>query len=427
MAEGPLLSRPPWEGRRIVLGVSGGIAAYKSVQLARDLTALGAQVDVVPTSAASRFVGALSFEGVTGRPVLDTLWAADGAARHLRVASEADLLVVAPATADLIARLAQGRANDLLTTLLLAARAPTLLAPAMNDRMWSHPATRRNVETLREIPWYSIVGPASGALAVGEGVGVGRMVEPEELVERVGCALASVPAAGPNLWRGRRIVVTAGPTREAIDPVRYVGNRSSGRMGYALAREAMLRGAEVTLVSGPTALPDPIGVTVRKVESAREMLESVLQVAASADVLVFAAAVADYRPAVAEEAKKRKESTGSGFTLELTENPDIAMESRAVSSPHAVRVGFALETEELHERAAAKLEAKEFDLIVANPAEEEGAGFDVDTNRVLVLDREGQAEEWPTLSKEEVARRILDRVTPLLEGRTGEGSGGDRE
>ncbi|MEX0842719.1 MAG: bifunctional phosphopantothenoylcysteine decarboxylase/phosphopantothenate--cysteine ligase CoaBC, partial [Gemmatimonadota bacterium] len=315
MAEGPLLSRPPWEGRRIVLGVSGGIAAYKSVQLARDLTALGAQVDVVPTSAASRFVGALSFEGVTGRPVLDTLWAADGAARHLRVASEADLLVVAPATADLIARLAQGRANDLLTTLLLAARAPTLLAPAMNDRMWSHPATRRNVETLREIPWYSIVGPASGALAVGEGVGVGRMVEPEELVERVGCALASVPAAGPNLWRGRRIVVTAGPTREAIDPVRYVGNRSSGRMGYALAREAMLRGADVTLVSGPTALPDPIGVTVRKVESAREMLESVLQVAASADVLVFAAAVADYRPAVAEEAKKRKESTGSGFTL----------------------------------------------------------------------------------------------------------------
>ena len=424
MAEGPLLPRPPWEGRRVVLGVSGGIAAYKSVQLARDLTALGAQVDVVPTSASSRFVGSMSFEGVTGRTVLDSLWAAEGAARHLRVAGEADLLVVAPATADLIARLAQGRADDLLTTLLLAARAPVLLAPAMNDRMWSHPLTQRNAETLREIPWYTLLGPASGALAAGEGEGVGRMLEPGELVERIGQALARVPVSGLNPWGGRRVVITAGPTREAIDPVRYVGNRSSGRMGYALAREAALRGAQVTLVSGPTSLPDPVGVVVRRVESAREMLESVRPPAADADVLVFAAAVADYRPVEAESAKRRKESTGAGFALELTENPDIAQETRTLSPPHAVRVGFALETESLRERAAAKLESKGFDLIVANPAGEEGAGFEVDTNRVLVLDREGRAEEWPTLRKEEVARRVLDRVTPLL--RATPGSGGDQ-
>ncbi len=421
MAEGPLLPRPPWEGRRVVLGVSGGIAAYKSVQLARDLTALGAQVDVVPTSAASRFVGSMSFEGVTGRPVLDSLWAAEGAARHLRVAGEADLLVVAPTTADLIARLAQGRADDLLTTLLLAARAPVLLAPAMNDRMWSHPLTQRNAETLREIPWYTIVGPASGALAAGEGEGVGRMVEPEELVERIGQALARAPTGGSNPWEGRQVLITAGPTREAIDPVRYVGNRASGRMGYALAREAALRGAQVTLVSGPTSLPDPVGVEVRRVESAREMLENVRPVAARAEVLVFAAAVADYRPVEVEAAKRRKEATGAAFSLELTENPDIAQETRTLGSPHAVRVGFALETEGLRERAAAKLESKGFDLIVANPAGEEGAGFEVETNRVLVIDRKGRAEAWPTLTKEEVARRVLDRVTPLLRSNAGSG------
>ncbi|TVR54670.1 MAG: bifunctional phosphopantothenoylcysteine decarboxylase/phosphopantothenate--cysteine ligase CoaBC [Gemmatimonadales bacterium] len=401
--------RPPWEGRKVVLGVTGGIAAYKAVQVARDLTRLGALVDVVLTRSAEEFVRPLSFEGVTGRSVLTSLWSAEGSARHLTLAGEADLVLVAPATADFLARASQGRGDDLLTTLLLATRAPVLLAPAMNDRMWSHPQTVRNAHHCREVLGYRLVGPRDGPLAAGEGAGPGRMLEPDELVEWSGRLLGAV-----SPWSSIQVLVTAGPTREPLDAVRYVGNRSSGRMGFAVAREAWLRGSEVTLVTGPSALPDPVGVTVRRVETAREMRDAVMEVAPRANLSVFAAAVADFRPQDPSREKQKRKDTGSEWAIRLVENPDVAGESRSVRPPGSVAVGFALETGELISRAREKLEAKGFDLIVANDAGEEGAGFDVTTNRVTLLDREGGAEALPLMGKEEVARVILDRVESHL-------------
>ena len=414
-----LTPRPPWKGRRIVLGVTGGIAAYKSVQVARDLALLGAQVDVVMTEAARNFVGPLSFEGVTGRRVADSLWSAEGSALHISLGRDADLLVVAPATADFMARAAQGRADDLLTTTLLATRAPVLLAPAMNHRMWDHPQTRANVEHCRERLGYHIVGPHAGRLGAGEGSGVGRMVEPGEVTEWCGRLLDGEPRA----LRGRRIILTAGPTREPLDPVRFVGNRSSGRMGFCLAREAWLRGAEVILISGPSALPDPIGITVIRVETAQEMLKAVRFHGRDADVAIYAAAVSDYRPANPSDRKTRKLDAGNRFTMEMEENPDIAAETRDLTPLGGVRVGFALETEDLLERARAKLLRKGFHLIVANPANEPDSGFDVETNRVILLREAGDPERHPLLSKEEVAALILDRVEDLLvEGGSGPGN-----
>jgi phosphopantothenoylcysteine decarboxylase / phosphopantothenate---cysteine ligase len=407
-----LAVRPPWEGRTVVLGVTGGIAAYKAVQVARDLARLGARVDVVMTRNAGEFIRALSFEGVTGRPVLSSLWSAEGSARHLSLAGEADLVLVVPATADFLARAAQGRADDLLTTVLLATRAPVLLAPAMNDRMWSHAQTIRNARHCRAVLGYRLLGPRSGALAAGEGEGPGRMVEPWELVEWSGRLLG---ARAP--WAGSRVVVTAGPTREPLDRVRYVGNRSSGRMGFALAREAWLRGGEVTLVSGPSSLPDPVGVEVRRVETAREMHSAMVDVVPGAHLTIFAAAVADYRPESAAEGKRKRSKTGDRWEIGLVENPDVARETRALRSTDSVAVGFALETGELEARARTKLDAKGFDLIVANDADEEGAGFDVGTNRVTLLDRDGGVESLPLLSKEDVARVVLDRVEPRLPAR----------
>ncbi len=416
----PLSPRPPWEGRRVVLGVTGGIAAYKTVQLARDLTLLGARVDVVLTRNAGEFVRPLAFEGVTGRPALDSLWSAEGSARHLTLAGEADLVVVAPATADFLARAAQGRGDDLLTTVLLATRAPVVLAPAMNDRMWSHPQTARNAAHCREVLGYHLVGPGQGPLAVGEGAGVGRMVEPGELSQWAGRFLGD---RAP--WSHLHVLVTAGPTREPLDGVRYVGNRSSGRMGFALAREAWLRGSRVSLVTGPSSLPDPAGVEVSRVETAVEMRNRVVELAPTAGLSLFAAAVADFRPDSPSRGKRKRSDTGPRWELHLVENPDVARESRAVRPSGSVAVGFALETEELESRAREKLEAKGFDLIVANDAGEEGAGFDVPTNRVTLLDRSGGVEALPLLPKEDVARAILDRVEPLLsgsDGTTGEGA-----
>jgi len=414
-----LTPRPPWEGRRIVLGVTGGIAAYKSVQIARDLTLLGARVDVVMTEAAGRFVGPLSFEGVTGRKVADSLWSAEGSALHIALGRDADLLVVAPATADFLARAAQGRADDLLTTTLLATRAPVLMAPAMNHRMWDHSQTRANVEHCRDRLGYHLVGPYGGRLGAGEGSGMGRMAEPWEITEWCG-RLAEGPS---RALRGRRILITAGPTREPLDPVRFVGNRSSGLMGFALAREAWLRGGEVTLVTGPSGLTDPVGMTVVRVEKAREMLEAVRDHGAAADLLVYAAAVADYRPTSPSSRKTRKADTGSRFTIELEENPDIAAETRSLGTPGGVRVGFALETEDLLDRARAKLRKKGFHLVVANPADEPDSGFDVDTNRVTMVHEEGPPEILPLLSKEDVAAAILDRAERLLEaGRVAPGT-----
>lgn len=390
--------------------MTGGVAAYKSVQLARDLTVLGSEVDVVATAGAGRFVSSLTFEAVTGRPVHADLFASAGPALHLRLAREADAVCVAPATADFLARTAHGRADDLLGATLLASEAPVLVCPAMNHRMWKHPQTRANVRHLRSAFGHLVAGPAVGPLAYGEEEGPGRLLEPGEIVEHVGRLLGRDPAL-----EGRRVLVTAGPTREPLDPVRFLSNRSSGRMGYAVARAAWRRGSDVTLVSGPTSLPEPPGIDVVPVESAREMHEAVRERLPDADAAVFAAAVSDYRPARASDRKIKKGDTGASTTVELRANPDIAGETRDRRREGCVSVGFALETEELLANARSKLEAKDFDLLVANDPTEEGAGFAVETNRVVLLSRDGDEETLPLLSKDEVAERILDRIAERLE------------
>ncbi len=409
MASRGLSPRRPWQGRRVVLGVTGGIAAYKAIQLARDLTLLGAEVDTVLTRSAGEFVRPLTFEAVTGRPCLTDLFSAEGAALHIRLGAEADLVAIAPATADFIARSAQGRADGLLTTTLLATRAPVLIFPAMNDRMWAHPQTQANVRHVSDALGYEIHGPDVGPLAVGEGEGPGRLLDPSEILEHIGRRLGTVAP-----FAGRRVLVTAGPTREAVDPVRYIGNRSSGRMGFAVARAAWRRGAEVVLVTGPSHLPDPPGVEVIRVETTREMQHTVLERVGEADLNVFAAAVSDFRPADPLDHKVKRSRDGDALTVQLEANPDVAAGSKDHRRPGSITVGFALETEDLLENARAKMGRKVFDLVVANPASDPDAGFEVDTNRVLFVGPEQEPEELPLLSKEEVAELILDRVAPLM-------------
>lgn len=400
--------RRPWRDKSVVLGVTGGIAAYKTVQLARDLTRLGATVDVVLTEGAQHFVKALSFEALTGRSALSDLFSAEGAARHIALGQGADVICVAPATADFMARAAQGRADDLLTTTLLAATAPVLICPAMNDVMYRHPQTTANVAHLRDTLGYVMVGPGTGPLAHGEGEGAGRMLEPAEIIEHIGRALGS----GGRL-DGRCVLVTAGPTREALDPVRYVGNRSSGRMGFELAQAAWRRGAQVTVVAGPSALPSHAGIERVDVETAEEMRDSVVARTPQADVLIFAAAVADYRPARAAAGKIKRSGSGPPI-IETTENPDVALASVPHRRQGAVVVGFALETENLEENARGKMERKGFDLVVANPATEPNAGFESTTNRALVLGADGSRTELPTMSKSQMAEEILDAVAARL-------------
>jgi phosphopantothenoylcysteine decarboxylase/phosphopantothenate--cysteine ligase len=392
-----------------VLGVTGGVAAYKSVQLARDLTRLGGVVDVVLTESAQRFVTPFSFEAVTGRPALTDLFSAEGAALHVRLGRDADVVCVAPATADFLARAAQGRADDLICTTLLATRAPVVLCPAMNDRMFAHPQVQANLAHVTGALGYGVAGPATGPLAAGEGEGPGRMIEPSEIVQHVGRALGLEHA-----WAGRRVLVTAGPTREALDPVRYLGNRSSGRMGYALAAAAWRRGAEVTLVSGPSPLDPPVGVALVRVESAREMHEAVVARIAEMDVSIFAAAVADYRPSETRDDKMKRPQDGPAVRVDLAVNPDIARETVPLRRAGSVAVGFALETSNLLENGRTKLAAKGFDLLVANDATEEGAGFEVETNRVTLLTADGPPEPLPLASKDAVAEEVLDRVALRL-------------
>jgi phosphopantothenoylcysteine decarboxylase/phosphopantothenate--cysteine ligase len=396
-------------GRRIVLGVTGGIAAYKSVQVARDLARLGAEVDVILTASAQKFVAPMSFQGVTGRPVLTDLFSSEGGALHVRLGREADVVCVAPGTADFLARAAHGRSDDLLGTTLLATRAPVVVCPAMNDRMFSHPQVQANLAHVRDRLGYHVAGPADGPLAVGEGEGPGRMLEPHQIVEHVGRALGSDPA-----FAGKRFLITAGPTREAVDPVRYIGNRSSGKMGFAVARAAWRRGAEVSLVAGPTTLEAPDGVDVVWVETALEMHDAVTDLLPSADVSVFAAAVADYRPTDVADGKMKRADVGSEITLDLTQNPDIAASTRHLRRDGSVVIGFALETVDLAANARKKLEAKGFDLVVANDATQDGAGFEFDTNRVTILSSGGAAHDLPLMSKDEVADELLDRVAELM-------------
>ncbi len=395
-----------WAGRHVVLGVSGGIACYKSCILARRLTEAGARVDVVLTRAAAEFVRPLTFEALTGRPVLTSLWEPDRALAHVRLAEAADLVIVAPATAQLLARAAQGLADDVLTALLLARTGPVLAAPAMNDSMYAQEATGRNVAALAARGW-AFVGPEVGPLAEGPSDRPGRMSEPESVLAHA----ARLLRRGSPL-AGRTVVVTAGPTREPIDPVRVVTNRSSGKMGYRLAEAAWERGAEVVLVSGPVNLAAPVGVRLRSVETTADLEQAVAAELPQADVLIMAAAPADYRPSRPSDAKHPR--TDGALAIPMEPTADILRATIAVRKRGSVIVGFALETGDAIHKARTKLEGKALDLIVVNDALEPGAGFDVDTNRVAILDREGNARVVPLASKREVADTILDAVEARL-------------
>jgi phosphopantothenoylcysteine decarboxylase/phosphopantothenate--cysteine ligase len=393
-----------WQGRHVVLGVTGGIAAYKSVQLARDLTVRGALVDVVLSRGATRFIGVPTFEGVTRRLVHTSLWEPGTALDHLAWPGRATLTIVAPATAHLIARAAQGIADDFLTALLLATPpgAPVLLAPAMNDEMFAADATQGNLARLVDRGW-QVVGPMIGPLAEGPSDRPGRMAEPAEIL-----AHAERTLAGDGPLHRAKVLITAGPTREAIDPVRVITNRSSGRMGYRLAERAWRRGAEVTLVSGPSGEPVPWGVTVLRVETTAEMRDAVRRELPSADVLVMAAAPADYRPTVSRD-RKLPRSDG-GFTLGFESTEDILLATLAERHPRLTTVGFALETGDAVLKGRAKLERKQLDMIVVNDALEPGVGFEVDTNAVTILDVHGGATHVSLRDKSAVADAILDAI-----------------
>ncbi|GAA0710680.1 bifunctional phosphopantothenoylcysteine decarboxylase/phosphopantothenate--cysteine ligase CoaBC [Dokdonella soli] len=393
---------------RVLLGVSGGIAAYKAAELVRRLRDAGAEVRVVLTENAARFVTALTFQALSGHPVRTSLWdeSAEAAMGHIELARWADEVLIAPASADLIARLAHGHAGDLLTTLCLATAAPVSLAPAMNQQMWAHAATQANLGTLRE-RGVRVLGPASGSQACGE-FGSGRLLEANELVAEL------VAARGPRELAGMRFLVSAGPTYEDIDPVRFVGNRSSGRMGFAIAEAAAHAGAAVTLVAGPVALATPAGVERVDVRSAREMRAAVLARTASNDVFIAAAAVGDFRPQAALPQKFKK--GGAALELALVENPDILAEVAALPARPFV-VGFAAETENVEAHARDKLERKRLDLIAANQVGA-GLGFERGDNALLLL-WPGGREELPRADKRELARQLLARIAHLRAARSG--------
>lgn len=399
-----------WEGKRVVVGVTGSIAAYKACELVSRLTQAGADVNVVMTRAATNLVGPVTLRELSRHPVSVDLFQ-ELAARpvpHVSLAAEADLVVVAPATANVLGKVAAGVADDFLTTTILATRAPVLFAPAMNVRMWENPVVQANVARLKGFG-YHFVGPESGWLACGE-TATGRLSPVEEIL----AAAESLLGAGD--LAGRRVLITAGPTREPLDPVRFLSNRSSGRMGYALAEVARRRGAEVDLVAGPVALEAPAGVRVTPVETAEEMRRAVLELFPAADAVVLAAAVADYRPAerAAQKLKRQKDEVA----VRLVANPDIAREVGEGRRPGQVLVGFAAETEDLVRNAEAKRQAKGLDLIVANLVGVPGSGFDTETNSVVVLGPEGTLGELERRPKVEVAERIWDAVKQRWTGGT---------
>jgi phosphopantothenoylcysteine decarboxylase/phosphopantothenate--cysteine ligase len=403
----------PFEGRRILLGITGGIASYKSVMLARLLTQAGAEVDVVMTRGALEFVGAITFEAVTGRRTYSEIFGSGNALDHIRLAREADVFVVAPATADFMARAAHGHADDLLSACLLANTSPVLLIPAMNDRMWANAQTKRNVAHLRELG-YNVIDPDEGPLAVGEGAGPGRMPEPETIMSHVARILETHDGL-----RDVNVVVTAGSTREAIDPVRFISNHSSGKMGVAIADAARRRGANVTLISGHLEVSPPRDVRNITAISTEDMGKAVATELPDTDVLIMAAAPADFRPARVAPQKIKKGRDSTAPVLELAQTDDILQSTITSRKQGAVIVGFALETEDVLRFGREKLEKKKLDMIVANSAVEKGAGFGVDTNRVTIISGNGEAEEIPLMQKTELADIILDRVEKLLNGRKG--------
>ncbi len=400
---------------RIALAVTGCIGAYKAAFLLRLLQQEGADVRVAMTASAQQFVGPVTFEALSGHPVITSMWepSATGEIRHIELAQSIDLLLVAPATANSLAKFANGICDDFVSTLYVSTTVPVMVAPAMNVEMWNHAATRENVERLRQCGVH-IVEPGAGYLACGM-VGEGRLAEPEEIASS---ALALLRGRSRNDLRGEHVLVTAGPTREPIDPVRFLTNRSSGRMGYAIAEAARDRGARVTLVSGPVSLPAPAGVETIRVETAAEMATETLARAADASIIVKSAAVADYRPVRAAELKIKK--SDAGMTIDLERTTDILAELGRRKGT-AVLVGFAAETDNVIDNARAKLDGKNADVIVANDVTAEGAGFDVDTNVATLVGRGGRVDELPRMSKRELADRILDAAVAARADRAAHG------
>jgi phosphopantothenoylcysteine decarboxylase/phosphopantothenate--cysteine ligase len=379
------------------------------VWLARLLTQAGAEVDVIMTRGAREFIGPITFEAVTGRPVHTEIFGPGHALDHIRLAREANVIVVAPATADFVGRAAHGLADDLLTACLLAATSTVLLVPAMNDRMWSHAQTKRNVAHARSLG-YEILEPVEGPLAIGEGSGPGRMPEPDEIMSRVGRLLEA-----KSSLEGKKVIVTAGATREPIDPVRFISNHSSGKMGVALARAAWRRGADVTLIAGHVDIPLPSEILILKTDTVRDMARAVAEKLLAADVLIMAAAPADFRPASPAPEKIKKGRSAPKIVLEPTE--DILKSTIARRKKKSVIVGFALETTDGIRNAKEKLKSKQLDLVVLNDAKEPGAGFGVDTNRVTVITRDGKEEQLDLMSKIDLAEILLDRIERELNGR----------
>ncbi len=389
------------EGKTVVLGIAGSIAAYKAADLASKLTQAGVGVEVVMTEAATRFITPLTLSSITGRPVVTGMWqpASEFSIEHVSLAEAADVVVIAPATADIIAKLASGIADDILTCTVLATRAPVIIAPAMNDNMYRNPVTQENLSRLKA-RGFVIIEPGYGRLASGK-TGTGRLAEVDRIID----AIRQVLQRKSDL-AGRQIVVTAGGTREPIDPVRYIGNRSSGKMGYALAGVARERGAKVTLVTA-ASLPSPAEVEVIAVETALQMKRAVTRAVKGADALIMAAAVADYRP---EEVARAKIKKSSRLNLELVATPDILAEIEG----GFIKVGFAAESEDVIANARKKLEAKGLDLIVANDITQKDSGFGADSNKVTIIDKNGKIEDLPLMTKREVADRVLDRVAGIL-------------
>jgi len=392
------------KGKTVVLGVTGSIAAYKAAELASQLTQVGARVEVIMTAAATEFITPLTFRNITGRPVVTKMFelASEYSVEHVALAEAADMVVIAPATADIIARIAAGIADDMLCCTVLATKAHIIVAPAMHAGMYENQVTQDNLAKLKA-RGFTMVGPDYGRLASG-GMGIGRLVDVNEILGAIRQVLGI-----SNDLSAKRIVVTAGGTQEPVDPVRCLTNRSSGKMGYALAEAARDRGAQVTLVSAPSAPLKPTGIDMVNVGTAQEMHDAVKKAVAKADVLIMAAAVADYRPKKVSRSKIKRERA-SGLTLELERTPDILGEVKG----KFLRVGFAAESENLVANAKMKLDKKRLDLIVANDITAKGSGIGADTNQVVIIDRKGKVEKLPLLPKREVADRILDRVVQFL-------------
>jgi len=402
---------PVLKDKQILLAVTGSIAAYKSAEIVRELVTAGATVRVAMTEAATKFIGPQTLSTLSGQRVITQMFrdGTDPEIEHIRLPENADAILVAPATAHIISRMALGLADDIVSSMLLVARCPILVAPAMNSNMYTHPAVEANIATLKN-RGVRIIEPGFGELACGV-IGPGRLADVQDVIDELRAALTEQSLSGC------RVLVTAGPTREPIDPVRFISNRSSGKMGFAIARAALRRGAEVTLVSGPTSLAAPRKAALITVETAEKMREACLNAFEQADVLIMTAAVADYRPKKAIKSKIKRKDTG--LTLELVPCPDILRELSSKKRPDQVLVGFAAETEDLIKNARQKLKAKGLDLLVANPVSAPDAGFDYDTNRIQILNSKGQVEPHPLMTKDEAAEQIMRHVVDWIKRKKG--------